>query len=242
MASSLQPKHPSTLAPVAYYDGLVDRLTTALLPVLEPYFTEPTTHRVLELASGNGTHAALYAQTWPAVVLQPTECDEYGCAEVDRTAREKSVQKAAGEKGGVRKAVLLDVLEDDGWRAVEEALEKEESSGAKGRYDLVVGSNFLHMVPFPEGPRSIFSHLLPLVSLSARFIVYGPFKSDEGFFSKADEDFDNMIRARPNGSYLGLRSIDALARLAAEEGWELEKTVDMPKGNWVLVFKRKNSD
>lgn len=46
-----------------------------------------------------------------------------------------------------------------------------------------------------------------------------------------------MIQARPNGGLLGLRSIDELERIANAAGWLLEKTINMPVGNFVLVFK-----
>jgi hypothetical protein len=53
--------------------------------------------------------------------------------------------------------------------------------------------------------------------------------------------FDTSIRSRPGGSYFGLRSIDALDRLAKEAGWQLEEKIPMPKGNWVLVFGRADA-
>jgi len=38
-----------------------------------------------------------------------------------------------------------------------------------------------------------------------------------------------------------LRSIDAIARIAEEEGWEFVKKVPMPVGNWVLLYKVKGA-
>ncbi|GAA5859547.1 hypothetical protein JCM8547_006871 [Rhodosporidiobolus lusitaniae] len=263
----MQLKYPSTLSSLAgnYYNGLTDRLKTNLLPVLEPYVlaasssSSSSSPLILELASGNGTHAALYAKTWPGVTVQPTECDAVMCGEVDATVKREGVEEKEGE-GGVRKAVVLDVVEEEGWEEVRRALRSRRKGKGKGKgkgkegeeeegeekeaFDLVLGSNFLHMVPFPGGPLSIFSHLLasqnpPLLSPSARLLIYGPFKSDSDFFSEADEAFDNSIRSRPGGDYFGLRSIDALERLTRENGWDLEEMVGMPKGNWVLVFKQQ---
>ncbi|GAA6015085.1 hypothetical protein JCM10207_008725 [Rhodosporidiobolus poonsookiae] len=258
MATPDGPTYPSSLSSLAsgYYDGLVDRLTSALLPVLEPYLAPPTSsssapRRLLEISSGNGTHAALFAKTW-SVDVQPTECDKWGCAQVDQTSRKEGVLRGSdaesvgaveGEKngkegkGGVRSARALNVLNEEHWAGLEEALKDE--SGEKKAYDVVFGSNFLHMVPFPDGPQSLFARLPALVTPDAKLLIYGPFKSDEGFFSEADEQFDASIRARPDGSYFGLRSIHTLARLAAaSESWELEERVAMPKGNWMLVFRR----
>lgn len=48
-----------------------------------------------------------------------------------------------------------------------------------------------------------------------------------------------MIKARPGGSYFGLRSIEGLAEISEAEGWKLLERVNMPKGNWILVFQRQ---
>jgi hypothetical protein len=51
--------------------------------------------------------------------------------------------------------------------------------------------------------------------------------------------FDKAIAARPSPYPLGLRSIDALARIAQEEGWKLSERIGVAKGNWVLVFEQE---
>lgn len=53
--------------------------------------------------------------------------------------------------------------------------------------------------------------------------------------------FDKEISSRPSSYPLGLRSIDAIARIAEEEGWEFVKKVPMPVGNWVLLYKVKGA-
>lgn len=56
--------------------------------------------------------------------------------------------------------------------------------------------------------------------------------------------FDEMIRARPQAGALGigLRSIDALERLAKEHGgWVLEERKSVFRGNWVLVFRNAHT-
>lgn len=47
-----------------------------------------------------------------------------------------------------------------------------------------------------------------------------------------------MIRARPNGDSLGLRSYEALDRLSRQFGWQLLKLHKVPLGNFILVFGR----
>ncbi|BGP34171.1 hypothetical protein JCM10296v2_005986 [Rhodotorula toruloides] len=228
------PRFPSTLAPDAYYDGLVDRVQTALLPTLDRFFSSlpSSSPLVLELASGNGTHATLFTRTYPSLSIQPTECDSFGVKRINETVSRERAER-------VRGAVRLDVMSDGDWEGLGRRLGEEEGEGK--RYDLVFGSNFLHMVPFPDAPQRIFRLLLSrsLLSPTAKLLIYGPFKSDSGFFSPSDESFDKAIAARPSPYPLGLRSVDALARIAESEGWKLSERIGVAKGNWVLVFEQE---
>lgn len=80
-------------------------------------------------------HVKAFAAAYPAVEFQPTECDEYGVHEVDAT-------NAAGTNAGVRPAFILDVLEESSW------VHLERDVSERGAFDVVVGANFLHMVPW----------------------------------------------------------------------------------------------
>ncbi|GAA5883802.1 hypothetical protein JCM16303_002380 [Sporobolomyces ruberrimus] len=240
------PRYPSTLAPPTYYQGLTDRITLNLLPTFSRLFSSlPTTNTtspsILELASGTGHHSLVYSNAFPSLTFQPTECDEFNRKRIDETCTEVRSQ-GKGAKGGVREAVQLDVMRDEDWENL--AKLQRENDEVSNQFDLVIGHNFLHMIPFPEGPETIFRNLLKhdLVSRSHGMVAfYGPFKHDEGFYSDADVEFDNMIKARPSTYPIGLRSIDALSRIAQGEGWDFVEKVSMPKNNWVLVYKVKEA-
>lgn len=144
--------------------GLVDRLRETFIPVLTPFFDPPPPQEeprlVLELSSGVGVHAALYAGTWEGVVVQPTECDKYGCEAIDETSRKEGVEEnkegLGGGRGGVRKALRLDVLDQGDWDGLANSLRERGKT-----FDLVIGSNFLHMIPcssFPPNPLHNGSH------------------------------------------------------------------------------------
>ncbi|GAA5833707.1 hypothetical protein JCM3766R1_000076 [Sporobolomyces carnicolor] len=237
------PRYPSTLAPKVYYQGLAERITENLLPVFSRLFDLTTTVTVLELASGNGLHSLVYSNAFPNVTFQPTECDSLNVRAIDDTCR----GVRANETGGVRRALELDVMRDDDWTKLERGgAGFETSSPAHATtYDLVIGHNFLHMIPFPEGPQTIFRNLANpnLVSAAHGLVAfYGPFKHDDGFFSEGDSKFNAEISSRPSSYPLGLRSIDALARIAQTEGWDFVDRIPMPKGNWVLLFKVKGAE
>ncbi|GAA6020623.1 hypothetical protein JCM11491_001124 [Sporobolomyces phaffii] len=235
-----EPRYPSTLAPAAYYSGLADRITDNLLPVFSRLFSLASTRTVLELASGDGLHSLVYSTAFPNLTFQPTECDTFNRNRIDETCR--PVRANGGR--GVEEAGTLDVMQESDW--TELARSRTQSVGAQSsHFDLVIGHNFLHMIRFPEGPRSIFANLLKhdLVSRSHGLIAfYGPFKHDGGFYSTGDESFDKEISSRPSSYPLGLRSVDALARIAAEEGFEHLEKVAMPKGNWVLIYKVRGGE
>ncbi|GAA5824916.1 hypothetical protein JCM5353_002929 [Sporobolomyces roseus] len=261
--SEAAPLYPSTLAPDRYYQGkliltlsqlstdtlakqtgLTERITQNLLPTFSKLFSLSSTSSVLEIASGYGVHSLIYSKAFPDITIQPTECDEFNRGKINETCREVSKGNEEGnDRGGVREALGLNVMEETSWEKLQ-GVERREGKEGEAKYDLVIGHNFIHMLPFPDGPRSIFRNLLKLdlVSRSKGLIAfYGPFKHDEGFYSEGDVAFDKEISSRPSSYPLGLRSIDAIARIAEEEGWEFVKKVPMPVGNWVLLYKVKGA-
>ncbi|GAA5992922.1 hypothetical protein JCM5350_007803 [Sporobolomyces pararoseus] len=230
------PRFPSTLAPAPYYDGLTERITENLLPVFSKLFDLQTTSRILELASGNGLHSLVYSKAFSELTIQPTECDSFNVKRINETCEQ--VQWNETRASGVKEAIELDVMKEEDWKRVHTGCETSEENGEQ--FDLVIGHNFLHMIPFPEGATAIFKGLSKhkLVSSSHGLVAfYGPFKHDDGFFSEGDRTFDEEISSRPSSYPLGLRSIDALGRIAQEEGFEFVEKVPMPKGNFVLIYK-----
>lgn len=169
--ASLQPKYPSTLVP---NNQTSERNIHFILPILSPYLSAlPASARVLELASGTGTHVSALAKAFPSLTFQPTECDDYGVAQVDQ-----GVAKLAG----VQPAIKLDVVEAEGWSALEATVEGQDRP-----WDLVYAANYAHMIPHPEGHEAIFRHLRTSVNKAhGKFCVYGPFKTDAGFLSEGD--------------------------------------------------------
>jgi hypothetical protein len=133
--SSPASPHSPPLTPSSPGCGVSERNVAFILPIFGPFFAQPTTRRVLELASGQGVHVKAFAAAYPAVEFQPTECDEYGVNEVNTT-------KPSGVQAGVRPAFILDVLEESSW------VNLERDVSERGVFDVVVGANFLHMVPW----------------------------------------------------------------------------------------------
>lgn len=120
------------------------------------------------------------------------------------------------------------------------------------RFNSIVAEDgyFLAYGPF-KCVRALTLHCVQLLTLLILIL-----RTDRGFRSISDEkvglssrpprrsltslftQFDGMIRARENGTGLGLRSIDDLARLALEHGWSCVNAHNVPMGNLVLAYHR----
>ncbi|KAK4052380.1 hypothetical protein OIV83_002182 [Microbotryomycetes sp. JL201] len=182
------PKYPSTVAPEGYYDGLIDRVRSNLMPTLQPYL-ERATH-VLELGSGTGIHAGVYAEAFDNIQsLQPTEADAFlvgQCRDNAGPVNERLTVKSSQPTTKLLHAQVLDVLEDPDWRNLAKHLP------SRSKWDTVLINNCLHMIPFPQGATAIFRSLERLTTPDATFLASGPFKSDKGYFSRSDEEPANM--------------------------------------------------
>jgi len=127
--------------------GLSDRITENLLPVFSRLFDLSTTFKVLELASGNGLHSLVYSRAFPKLEIQPTECDSFNVRRIDETCEE--VRKLGSDeagKGGVKPALELDIMKEEDWERVSSAIKSPSGQGDE-QFDLVIGHNFLHMIP-----------------------------------------------------------------------------------------------
>lgn len=141
------------IATLLVLSGLEDRLRQTLLPVLTPYFTEAQSVplRILEVASGTGSHSILFARTYGDHIelIQPTECDEYGTERINKSVAAAAAARESQDgqdrslvaDNKIKGAKRLDVMNSQDWEAV------GTSGGPQGGYNLVFGSNFLHMIP-----------------------------------------------------------------------------------------------
>ncbi|KAE8259821.1 hypothetical protein A4X13_0g758 [Tilletia indica] len=230
--------------------GSAERNTPAIVDALLPHLThladrkgKGTPVRVLELASGTGTHVAGFAKqaSIARVVFQPTEADEWMCAHILKTI------SSADGKDTILPPQILDLNETRDWDAVRKAQDASDDSGSI--FDAVFAFNLLHITPF-EVTHSIFQQLdpklsqgqsLPTLNQSHGFIAfYGAFKEHENDeLSEGNAKFDADIRSR-NPSF-GIRSVDAVRDVAELHGYRLAERISMPANNWILIFRPSQS-
>ncbi|MCA9519554.1 MAG: DUF938 domain-containing protein, partial [Myxococcales bacterium] len=87
-----------------------------------------------------------------------------------------------------------------------------------------------------EAVEAMFRGLEAVLRESAMLILYGPFKYGGEFTTPSNEAFDAWLKARNPGA--GVRDIEVIDRMAARLGLALERDIEMPANNQLLVWRR----
>jgi cyclopropane fatty-acyl-phospholipid synthase-like methyltransferase len=171
----------------------------------------PSSGTVLEIASGSGQHVAHFAQALPALVWQPSEFDREAHASIDA--------RTAGLPN-VRPVVALDATSPVWGLPV---------------YDAIFNANMIHIAPWEACAgmmRGAGEHLRP----DGVLVLYGPFRRDGQHTAPSNAAFDASLRQRD--PRWGVRDIEAVTRLAADQQLILHERVEMPANNQMLLFRR----
>ncbi|MFD1196474.1 DUF938 domain-containing protein [Seohaeicola saemankumensis] len=175
----------------------------------------PVSGRALEIASGTGEHAVVFAKAVPGLDWQPTDID---------AARRASVDAHAALAGlpNLRPAIALDATAP-GWGA------------AHAGQDLIVLVNLLHLISENEA-RILIAEVAQALAPGGLFILYGPFLRDGETTSDGDRSFDASLRAQdPEIGYKD--DWDVIDWIHAN--WlELVQVVEMPANNMAFVARR----
>lgn len=175
----------------------------------------PVSGRALEIASGTGEHAVVFAKAVPGLDWQPTDID---------AARRASVDAHAALAGlpNLRPAIALDATAP-GWGA------------AHAGQDLIVLVNLLHLISENEA-RILIAEVAQALAPGGLFILYGPFLRDGETTSEGDRSFDASLRAQdPEIGYKD--DWDVIDWIHAN--WlDLVQVVEMPANNMAFVARR----
>jgi Protein of unknown function (DUF938) len=173
----------------------------------------PDTAKVLEIASGTGQHAAHFAAARGGWTWQPTDAEE---------AALPGIAKRCEALPNVQPPLRLDVLKP--WPALPE------------RFVAVYCANMLHISPWATCGalvRGAAAHLVDHGSL----LIYGPFVVDGEPTAPSNLAFDADLRARH--ADWGLRRLADVVDEARSVGMSMERRIDMPANNLLLVFRRE---
>lgn len=173
----------------------------------------PASGLVLEVASGSGEHVVHFAAALPGLTFQPSDPDPGARASIDAWAAEAGLDT-------IRPAVALDAAAP-GWPVA--------------AADAVLCINMVHIAPWAatEGLMRGAAAILPP---GAPLVLYGPYRRDGAHTAPSNAAFDADLRAR-NPAW-GIRDLEAVAELAAAQGFRAPAVTPMPANNLTLVFRR----
>lgn len=188
------------------------RNADAILDVLRR--EAPATGRLLEIASGTGQHAALFAAPLPGLVWQPTDLSTANLTSISAWASHSAAPN-------LRPPVVLDATRPDG-------------SKDFGAVDAVLLVNLLHLLS-AHAVQTLLAEAAQALAPKGVALFYGPFLRDGQATSDGDAAFDASLRVQdPTIGYKDLAWVTALLT-----GAGLRVAVhSMPANNVMLVARR----
>jgi hypothetical protein len=168
---------------------------------------------VLEVASGTGEHVVHFAQACPDLTFQPSDLDPQHRASIDAWS-------SALALSNVRPAMALDVTAE-AW-GVEAA-------------DALLCINMIHIAPWAAA-EALMRGAGCVLPPRGPLYLYGPYKRGGQHTAASNAAFDAGLRAQ-NPAW-GVRDLEAVAALAAAQGFGEPHIVEMPANNLSLVFRK----
>jgi len=168
---------------------------------------------VLEIASGSGEHAVHFAHALPGLTVQPSDPGAEQRASIDAWAREHGLVN-------VRPALELDA---------------QSGTWPVTAADAVVCINMIHIAPW-EAAIGLMSGSARLLPSGGVLFLYGPYHRNGRPTAPGNEAFDRSLRQQ-DASW-GVRNLEDVTSLAAQNGFSAPQIVEMPANNLSLVFRK----
>ena len=193
-----------------------------ILEVLRNYLAPPETYRLLEVASGSGTHGAHLARHLPNVTFTPTEVNHALLPDI------VACVKAEGTLSNVSPPLPLD--------ASSSAAASISSLGLLGgSFDAVLCINMIHISPY-RCTEGLFELSGALLHSGGRLFTYGPYGEDGVISPDSNVAFDATLRRQC--ADWGIRDVRNLEEEASKNGLGLEASHQMPANNKLLAWKK----
>lgn len=174
---------------------------------------------ILEIGCGTGQHAARLAAEHADRLVLPTDIFPEHRASAAAWARH-------GGLGNVAAPRALDAAAD--WAG---------SVADLAPFALVLAVNVIHIAPWPVAD-GIVAGAARVLAPGGALAFYGPFIEPGRPLGEGNLAFDASLRGRDPA--WGIRSVDAVAALAAAAGLGEPETAPMPADNIVLSFRRRS--
>ncbi len=182
-------------------------------PILEVLRAQlPERGTLLEIGSGTGQHAVMFAGALPGIEWHTSDMAEM----------HEGIQLWLDEAGlaNLHPPIPLDVINDP-W--------PEQS------FDAIYSANTAHIMP-EEAVEAMLQGVAQALKPGAPFLLYGPFMYDGEHTSESNWRFDRWIRAWEK--HRGIRDVTWLKSIAEPLGLVLEEDIEMPVNNRMLLWRK----
>lgn len=169
----------------------------------------PETGLVLEVASGTGEHIAVFAERFPGLSWQPSDPDPDARA---------SIAEWCADLEGVLPPLTIDAAAAD-WPVA--------------RADALLCINMVHISPW-AATLGLIAGAARLLAPGAPLILYGPYRRKGVPTAPSNERFELWLKEK--SPEYGLRYVEDVT--GAARGFTLERLVEMPANNLMLVYRR----
>lgn len=163
--------------------------------------------RVLEIGSGDGTHARHAVGELPGVHWQPS----------DQPGHLRRLRRELADACDLPAPLALDVT----------------GAWPDGPFDAVYAANVSHIMAWPA-VRALFAGAGRVLASGGLLCLYGPFFDDDMDTAPSNLAFDQRLRGQD--PVMGLRRVQALEELAADQGLGRSGDHAMPANNRLLIW------
>ena len=171
----------------------------------------PAHGTVLEVASGTGQHVSYFASRRKEIQWLPTDLDRHALPSIDSWCEGVA---------NVSPAQMLDVCEP--WPPLS--------------VDALVNINMIHISPW-RTCLGLFEGASQVIKPGCILYLYGPFKRGGQHTAASNERFDQSLRS--SDPSWGVRNIGDVTATATQNGFDLDRVVEMPANNLSVVFRQR---
>ena len=179
----------------------------------------PAHGMALEIASGTGQHIAWFAKALPGWLWTPSDMHACEFAAIVANAT------AAG-LCNIQMPHVLDVLSRS-WQ------ESPLTDLKDARFDAIYCANMLHIAPL-AACTALMNGAAKRLTPNGQLVLYGPYLEGSVATSMGNVAFDASLRS--SNPDWGLRRREEIELAAHQAGLWLQKRVNMPSNNLLLVF------
>ena len=173
---------------------------------------------LLEIASGSGEHGVFFQKKFPSITWQTSDPE---------LVHRKSINSWIMHEGLYSKMpepLDLDV-EMRPW-----SINNRLGALIKG----IVCINMIHVSPW-TCTKALFEESKSYLDQNHFLMLYGPFLSKKIQTSESNLNFDQSLKLQ--NPLWGLRQLDEVNKLALENGFKLDKVIEMPANNLSVIYK-----